>query len=151
MGFAAAAFVAVEVLAGWIALQCTLERVGERVARVRPVVKAMKVIDNFALVAGTTLCALLVLLPSFVFVVLEVFRFVQVRSRGDADDSPSELAGGDPSKTLTAHMERVVGIVDELDAMGERMRQAALSLKMGEAQVTVRIGQNAPQIRTDNA
>ncbi|KAF2442332.1 hypothetical protein P171DRAFT_65768 [Karstenula rhodostoma CBS 690.94] len=132
--------VAVQLLAGWIALQCTLERVGERFARVRPLVKAMKVVDGFALVAGTTLCALLVLLPSFVFVVLEVFRFVQVRCRGDADadanDSPGEERGGDPRKTITAHMERVVGIVDELDAMGERIRQAALSLTMGgEAQV----------------
>ncbi|KAL5385408.1 hypothetical protein DPSP01_004865 [Paraphaeosphaeria sporulosa] len=135
MGLAAAVLFGLQVLAGWIALQCALDRVGERVARVRPVVAAMKVIDNFALVAGTTLCALLVLLPSFVFVVLEVFRFVQVRSRGDGNDSRDEQRGGDPSKTITAHMERVVGIVDELDAMGERMRQAALSLNLGEAQV----------------
>ncbi|KAF9736069.1 hypothetical protein PMIN06_002983 [Paraphaeosphaeria minitans] len=138
MGLAAAVVFGMQVLGAWIALQCTLDRVGARVARVRPVVAAMKVVDNFALVAGTTLCALLVLLPSFVFVVLEVFRFVQVRSRGDGNDSPGEQRGGDPGKTITAHMERVVGIVDELDAMGERMRRAALSLNLnpnlGEAQ-----------------
>ncbi|KAL1604000.1 hypothetical protein SLS60_005592 [Paraconiothyrium brasiliense] len=132
MGLVAASVVVLEVLAAWIALQCVLERVGERVARVRPVVKAMKVVDDFALVAGTTLCALLVLLPSFVFVVLEVFRYVQLRSR--TGDAQQEQNVTDPAKTITAHMERVVGIIDELDAMGERMRQAALSLNHGEEQ-----------------
>jgi hypothetical protein len=149
MGLAAAAMLVVGVLAAWIAVQCALERVGERVSRVRPVVAFMKVVNDFALVAGTTLCALLVLLPSFVFVVLEVFRFVQVRSRGD--DSRGQQAGSDPTKTITAHMERVVGIVDELDAMAERMRQAASSLKLGEAQVMVRMARRCvPQSRTDN-
>jgi hypothetical protein len=48
-------------------------------------------------------------------------------------------------------MERVVGIVDELDAMAERMRQAASSLKLGEAQVMVRMARRCvPQSRTDN-
>ncbi|KAJ4345807.1 uncharacterized protein N0V89_011942 [Didymosphaeria variabile] len=133
MGLAAASVVVLEVLAAWIALQCVLERVGERVSSVRPVVKAMKVVDDFALVAGTTLCALLVLLPSFVFVVLEVFRYVQVRSR-DREERPAQNVM-DPGKTITAHMERVVGIIDELDGMGERMRQAAMSLNHGEVEV----------------
>jgi hypothetical protein len=75
-------------------------------------------------------------------VVLEVFRFVQVRSRGH--DSRGPQSGSDLTKTITAHMERVVGIVDELDAMGERMRQAALSLKRGEAQVMVRTARSSP-------
>lgn len=143
MGLAAAAVFTLQVLGAWIALQCALERMGDRVARVRPVVAAMKAVDNFALVAGTTLCALLVLLPSFVFVVLEVFRFVQVRSRGNGDavanDSRSQERGEDPTKTITAHMERVVAIVDELDAMGERLRQAALSLTPGDVQAPAQV------------
>lgn len=139
MGFAAAPIVVLQLLAAWIALQCILVRVGEQVQTVRPVVAAMKVVNDFALVAGTTLCALLVLLPSFVFVVLEVFRYVQVRVRsGDSLFPTQPMNMTDPSKTLTAHMERVVAVIDELDAMGDQLRQAALSLNLEGKEVIVR-------------
>ena len=116
MGLAAASVFVLKVVAAWIALQWVLQVVGERVPRVRPVVAAMKVVDDFALVAGTTLCALLVLLPSFVFVVLEVFRYVQVQSRAR------------PAKTVADYMERVVDIINELEVMGDRMRASSLTL-----------------------
>jgi hypothetical protein len=116
MGLAAASVFVLKLVAAWIALQWVLQVVGERVPRVRPVVAAMKVVDDFALVAFTTLCALLVLLPSFVFVVLEVFRYVQVRSRAR------------PAKTVADYMERIVDIVNELEVMGDRMRASALTL-----------------------
>lgn len=126
MGLAAASVLVLKVAAAWIALQWVLQLVGERVPRVRLVVSAMKVVDDFALVAGTTLCALLVLLPSFVFVVLEVFKYVQVRSRAR------------PAKGVADYMERVVEIVNELEAMGDRMRAASLTLHASEEEIVVR-------------
>lgn len=125
MGLAAAIVLVLKVVAAWIVLQWVLQMAGERVPSVRPVVAAMKVVDDFALVAGTTLCALLVLLPSFVFVVLEVFRFVQVRSRDR------------PAKSVADYMERVVDIVNDLEAMGDRLREAAVRLWVSEAEVLV--------------
>ncbi|KAF1969868.1 hypothetical protein BU23DRAFT_231300 [Bimuria novae-zelandiae CBS 107.79] len=119
MALAAATVLVLEAAAAWLALQWMLVVVGERVPRARTVVAGMRVVDAFALVAGTTLCALLVLLPSFVFVVLEVFRFVQVRTHAK------------PAKSVKDYMERVVEIVNELEAMGERMREAAIRLNEG--------------------
>lgn len=122
MGVATATLLVLKAVAAWIAVQWVLQAVVERVPRVRPVVVVMKGMEEYALVAGTTLCALLVLLPSFVFVVLEVFRYVQVSSRSQ------------PAKSVSDYMERIVGIINELEALGERMRQAALRLNLGEAE-----------------
>lgn len=126
MGLAATSVFALKAVAAWIALQWVLQVVGERVPRVRPVVAAMKAVDDFALVTGTTLCALLLLLPSFVFVVLEVFRYVQVESRAR------------PAKSVADHMARVVDIMNELEVMGDRMKGAALTLRSTEGETTVR-------------
>lgn len=126
MGLAAASVFVLKAVAAWIGLQWVLQMVGERIPVVKPVVAVMRVVDDFALVAGTTLCALLVLLPSFVFVVLEVFRYIQVRSHAR------------PAKTVADYMERMVEIINELDTMGNRMRGAALRLNMSEAETIVR-------------
>jgi hypothetical protein len=120
MAFTTATLLFVKVVAVWVILQWVLECGESRVPVVKPVVKFMRAANSFAATAGTTLCALLVLLPSFVFVVLEVFGYVRKRTRSIAPKSLSEF------------VERGVTIINELEALGERIRQAAVKLGMDE-------------------
>jgi len=126
MGLVALVMLLLEAAALWIVLQYILILLVDRVPAGRRVVDMMKTAEDFALVAGTTLGALLVLLPSFVFVVLEVFRYVHVRGQSH------------PAKTVADYMARVVDIVNELEGMGDRMRHAAVRLHMGDTETMVK-------------
>lgn len=109
----------------WITVQWALECGESRVPFVKPAIKFMRAANSFAATAGTTLCALLVLLPSFTFVVLEVFGYVRERTRSL------------PSKSLSGYVERGVLIISELEALGERIRQAAVKLDEGDEEILV--------------
>jgi hypothetical protein len=116
MGLAVASVFLLKVAAVWIVLQWGFNALIPRVSSLRPVVGFMKKVNEFLMNAGVTLCALLVLLPSFVFVVLEVFGYVRQRTRSMQ------------AKTLPEYVAHGVGILQGLEAMGERIREVALSL-----------------------
>ncbi|PVI08245.1 hypothetical protein DM02DRAFT_648300 [Periconia macrospinosa] len=105
----------------WIVVQWALECGESRAPTlVKSVINFMRAANSFAATAFTTLCALLVLFPSFVFVVLEIFGYVRERTRSL------------PSKSLSEYVERGVRIISELEALGDRIRQAAVKLDLGD-------------------
>ncbi|CAI6273181.1 unnamed protein product [Periconia digitata] len=120
MALTAVTLLVLKAVVVWIAVQWVLECGESRAPFVKPALTFMRAANSFAATAGTTLCALLVLLPSFVFVVLEVFGYVRERTRSL------------PSKSLSGYVERGVRIISELEALGERIRQAAVKLNVGD-------------------
>jgi hypothetical protein len=105
-----------QVAAVWILLQLGLDALVLRVPSLEPIGKFMKKANKFFLHAGVTFCALLVLLPSFVFVVLEVFGYVRQRIRSLQ------------AKTLPEYIAHGVDVLQGMEVMGERIRGVALSL-----------------------
>jgi len=116
MGLAVASVVLLKVAAVWILVQLGIEALIPRAPWLISVAGFMKRVNVFMLDAGVTFCALLVLLPSFVFVVLEVFRYVRQRTRAMQ------------AKTLPEYVAQGVGVLQGLEIMGERLREVALGL-----------------------
>ncbi|KAF1949416.1 hypothetical protein CC80DRAFT_540256 [Byssothecium circinans] len=132
MALTTATLLVLKAVAVWILVQCGLELVETRLPAVTPGIKFMRACNSFAATTGTTFCALLVLLPSFVFVVLEVFGYVRERTRML------------PSKSLSEYVERGVRIINELEALGERVRMAATKLSMDDEQEEFMCEQSIP-------
>jgi hypothetical protein len=125
MGLAVASVLLLKVAAVWIVLQWVVEGLissapwlvkTSRAPRLIAVARCMKRVNGFVVDAGVTFCALLVLLPSFVFIVLEVFGYVRQRTRATQ------------AKTLPEYVARGVAVLQGLEIMGERLREVALGL-----------------------
>jgi hypothetical protein len=125
MGLAVASVLLLKGAAVWIVLQLGIEGLvssapwllpTSRAPRLIAVAKFMKRVNGFVVDAAVTFCALLVLLPSFVFIVLEVFGYVRQRTRAIQ------------AKTLPEYVARGVGVLQGLEIMGERLREVALGL-----------------------
>ncbi|KAF2636196.1 hypothetical protein P280DRAFT_522440 [Massarina eburnea CBS 473.64] len=121
-----------KALAVWIVVQWVLESGENRLPAVKPAVEFMRSCNSFAATTGTTFCALLVLLPSLVFVMLEVFGYIRERTRSL------------PSKSLSEYVERGVRIINELEALGDRIRQAAARLNVDEEEEEYMCEQSVP-------
>jgi hypothetical protein len=125
MGLAVASVLLLKAAAVWIVLQWGIEMLissapwllpTSRAPSLIAVAKFMKRVNRFVVDAGVTFCALLVLLPSFVFIVLEVFGYVRQRTRAIQ------------AKTLPEYVARGVAVLQGLEIMGERLREVALGL-----------------------
>ncbi|KAF2682541.1 hypothetical protein K458DRAFT_419962 [Lentithecium fluviatile CBS 122367] len=126
MGLAVALVFLLKAAAAWIMLQLGLDALIPRFPSLRPGAVFMKKANGFLMNAGVTFCALLVLLPSFVFVVLEVFGYVRQRTRSLQ------------AKTLPEYVAHGVGVLQGLEVMGERIREVALSLTADVEETIVR-------------
>jgi hypothetical protein len=116
MGLAVASVLLLKVGVAWIVIQWGIEALVSRAPWLRTAGRFMKRANVFLVDAGVTFCALLVLLPSFVFIVLEVFGYVRQRTRNIQ------------AKTMPEYVAQGVGVLQGLEIMGERLREVALGL-----------------------
>lgn len=127
MAFATVAVLFIKTLVGWILLQWVLELLVPRAPRAKRVLSFIRSANSYITTAVLTFGALLVLLPSLLFVTLEVFD--HVRSSIDWR----------PAKSLSDYVTRGVRVINELETLGERMRHAASELGTSDREVLVSI------------